>query len=78
MLYSRPPANLPDTPETRGDMAHYKASALSLDQGVGAVLAPLDARTADPLLDGPIAPPPGARVNLPDQRSPSEPTVTAE
>jgi N-sulfoglucosamine sulfohydrolase len=34
--------------------------------------------TADPLLDGPIAPPPGARINLPDQRSPSEPTVTAE
>jgi N-sulfoglucosamine sulfohydrolase len=42
VLYSRPPANLPDTPETRGDMAHYKASARSLDQGVGAVLAALD------------------------------------
>ena len=35
-LYSLPPANLPDTPETRRDMAAYKASARSLDQGVGA------------------------------------------
>ena len=34
-LYSLPPANLPDTPETRRDMAAYKASARSLDQGVG-------------------------------------------
>jgi len=31
--------------------------------------------TADPLLDGPIPPPPGAEINLPDQRSPAEPTV---
>jgi arylsulfatase A-like enzyme len=37
-LYSLPPANLPDTPETRRDMASYKASARSLDQGVGTVL----------------------------------------
>jgi len=43
VLYSRPPANLPDAPETRRDMAAYKASARSLDQGVGAVLAALDA-----------------------------------
>ncbi len=42
-LYSLPPANLPDTPETRRDMAAYKASARSLDQGVGAVLDSLDA-----------------------------------
>src|SRR6476469_3497135 len=41
-LYSLPPANLPDTPETRRDMAAYKASARSLDQGVGAVLNALD------------------------------------
>ena len=41
-LYSLPPANLPDTPETRRDMASYKASARSLDQGVGAVLNALD------------------------------------
>ena len=37
-LYSLPPANLPDTPETRRDMASFKQSARSLDQGVGAVL----------------------------------------
>jgi arylsulfatase A-like enzyme len=41
-LYSLPPANLPDTPETRRDMAAYKASARSLDQGVGTVLEALD------------------------------------
>ena len=41
-LYSLPPANLPDTPETRRDMASFKASARSLDQGVGAVLNALD------------------------------------
>src|SRR3954466_15540872 len=37
-LYSLPPANLPDTPVTRRDMAAYQASARALDQGVGAVL----------------------------------------
>jgi N-sulfoglucosamine sulfohydrolase len=37
-LYSLPPSNLPDTPETRRDMAAFKASARSLDQGIGAVL----------------------------------------
>ncbi|MGO9489139.1 MAG: sulfatase [Solirubrobacteraceae bacterium] len=42
-LYSLPPANLPDTPETRHDMASYQASARSLDQGVGTVLETLDA-----------------------------------
>jgi N-sulfoglucosamine sulfohydrolase len=36
-LYSLPPANLPDTPETRRDVASYKSSARTLDQGVGAV-----------------------------------------
>ena len=41
-LYSMPPSNLPDTMETRRDMASYKASARSLDQGVGAVLNALD------------------------------------
>jgi N-sulfoglucosamine sulfohydrolase len=34
--------------------------------------------TGDPLLEGPIAPPPGVRINLPDQRSALEPTVTVE
>jgi arylsulfatase A-like enzyme len=37
-LYSLPPSNLPDTPDTRRDMAAFKASARSLDQGIGAVL----------------------------------------
>jgi N-sulfoglucosamine sulfohydrolase len=37
-LYSQPPTNLPDTVETRYDMAAFKASARSLDHGVGAVL----------------------------------------
>jgi N-sulfoglucosamine sulfohydrolase len=37
-LYSQPPTNLPDTIETRYDMAAFKASARSLDHGVGAVL----------------------------------------
>jgi N-sulfoglucosamine sulfohydrolase len=46
VLYSRPPANLPDAPETRRDMAAYKASARALDHGVGAVLAALDATEA--------------------------------
>lgn len=41
-LYSLPPANLPDTAATRRDMAAYKASARSLDQGVGSVLEALD------------------------------------
>jgi N-sulfoglucosamine sulfohydrolase len=37
-LYSLAPPNLPDTPRTRQDMAAFKASARSLDQGIGAVL----------------------------------------
>jgi arylsulfatase A-like enzyme len=37
-LYSLPPAHLPDTERTRADMAAFKASARSLDQGIGAVL----------------------------------------
>jgi arylsulfatase A-like enzyme len=41
-LYSRPPDNVVDTPRTRRDMAAFKASARSLDQGVGAVLDALD------------------------------------
>jgi N-sulfoglucosamine sulfohydrolase len=41
-LYSQPPENLPDTPETRRDMASYKDSARHLDHGVGAVLNALD------------------------------------
>jgi N-sulfoglucosamine sulfohydrolase len=37
-LYSLPPGNLPDVTATRRDVASFKASARSLDQGVGAVL----------------------------------------
>ncbi len=37
-LYSLPPANLPDVVATRKDLAAFKASARSLDQGIGAVL----------------------------------------
>ena len=38
-----PPVPLPDTDETRRDMAGFKASARALDQGIGAVLEALDA-----------------------------------
>ncbi len=41
--YSKPPANLPDAPEVRADIAAFKASARSLDHGVGMVLNALDA-----------------------------------
>jgi N-sulfoglucosamine sulfohydrolase len=37
-LYSLPPGNLPDVQATRKDVAKFKASARSLDQGIGAVL----------------------------------------
>ncbi len=40
--YSLPPAPLPDTPETRTDIASFKASARKLDQGIGAVLNALE------------------------------------
>ncbi len=43
LQYSLPPSNLPDTREVRADMAAFKASARSLDQGVGSVLASLEA-----------------------------------
>ena len=71
-LYSLPPANLPDTPQTRRDMAAFKASARSLDQGVGAVLDALDgAELADDTLvilttDHGI-PFPGAKATLTDR-----------
>jgi N-sulfoglucosamine sulfohydrolase len=42
-LYSLTPANLPDTPAVREDVAAFKASARSLDQGVGRVLNALHA-----------------------------------
>lgn len=42
--YVTPPPNLPDTPETRLDMAAYQESVRALDNGVGAILDMLDAR----------------------------------
>ena len=42
MHYSQPPANLPDAPEVRADVAAFKASARSLDHGVGMVLNALE------------------------------------
>jgi arylsulfatase A-like enzyme len=42
-LYSLPPPGLPDTPAVREDVAAYKSSARSLDQGVGRVLNALHA-----------------------------------
>jgi N-sulfoglucosamine sulfohydrolase len=41
-LYSRAPDNIVDVAATRRDMASFRASARSLDQGVGAVLNALD------------------------------------
>jgi N-sulfoglucosamine sulfohydrolase len=41
--YSLPPVPLPDTYETRRDMAGFKASAWALDQGIGELLEALDA-----------------------------------
>jgi arylsulfatase A-like enzyme len=50
-LYSLPPSNLPDLPSTRRDMAQFKASVRSLDQGIGAVLHALhDLRLVDDTL----------------------------
>jgi arylsulfatase A-like enzyme len=42
VLYSRPPENVPDNAQTRRDMASFRASARSLDQGVGTVLNALE------------------------------------
>jgi arylsulfatase A-like enzyme len=41
--YCMPPAPLPDTPETRQDMATFKAGARVLDEGIGLVLDALEA-----------------------------------
>jgi len=61
-----------------------EADNLASDPGTAQIRAELRARldgwmraTADPLLDGPVVPPPGVELNLPDQRSPTEPTVVA-
>ncbi len=46
-VYSLPPPFLPDTPEIRDDIAAYKASARSLDHGVGSVLNALHENRLD-------------------------------
>jgi arylsulfatase A-like enzyme len=40
--YVQPPAPMPDTPETRRDMAGYHASARALDDAVGRILEAID------------------------------------
>ncbi|MBI4786937.1 MAG: sulfatase-like hydrolase/transferase [Chloroflexi bacterium] len=40
---ARPPVTLPDTPDTRQDMANFEASARRLDDAVGTVLRGLEA-----------------------------------
>jgi arylsulfatase A-like enzyme len=40
--YTMPPVPIPDTPQTRADMAAYHSSARILDEGVGKVLDALD------------------------------------
>ena len=41
--YTRPPAPIPDTPETRADMADFAVCAARLDGDIGAVLQALEA-----------------------------------
>jgi len=41
--YAMPPAPIPDAPETRQDMAAFKASARKLDEGISVVLDALNA-----------------------------------
>jgi len=71
-LYGAPPAHLPDTPEIRTDMAAFKNSARSFDQGVGAVLHALDEQdladdTLIVLTTDHGLPFPGAKASLSDR-----------
>jgi N-sulfoglucosamine sulfohydrolase len=71
-LYARPPEHLPDLPEVRRDMAHFLASARSLDEGVNQVLAALertglDERTLVILTTDHGLPFPGAKATLFDR-----------
>ena len=65
---------------TRIEVAHANLADDSRHVGVRRALAERLDRwirdTGDPLLHGPVAAPPGAELNLPDQRAPSDPTVT--
>ena len=40
--FCQPPAPIPDTPETRADIAGFKASARVMDEGIGTVLRALE------------------------------------
>jgi arylsulfatase A-like enzyme len=66
--YALAPANLPDTPETRRDIAAYEASAAALDEGVGIVLDAIDAERTLVILttDHGLAFP-GAKATLTDR-----------
>jgi arylsulfatase A-like enzyme len=65
--YARPPAHIPDTPETRADMAGFVAAAAELDDGVGAVLDALPADTLVILTTDHGLPFPGAKATLSDR-----------
>jgi N-sulfoglucosamine sulfohydrolase len=70
--YALPPEHLPDLPEVRRDMAHFLASARSLDGGVQQVLAALertglDERTLVILTTDHGLPFPGAKATLFDR-----------
>jgi arylsulfatase A-like enzyme len=63
-----PPANLPDAPETRRDMAGYLASARALDAGVATVLEAIDPATTLVVLTTDHGLPfPGAKATLTDR-----------
>jgi N-sulfoglucosamine sulfohydrolase len=65
--YALPPANLPDTPETRRDVAAFKASAERLDAGVGQVLDAVGDDALVILTTDHGLPFPGAKATLTDR-----------
>jgi arylsulfatase A-like enzyme len=65
--YARPPAGLPDTPETRRDMAGFLAAARALDEGVGVVVDALPANTLVIFTTDHGLPFPGAKATLTDR-----------
>jgi N-sulfoglucosamine sulfohydrolase len=65
--FALPPANLPDTPATRRDMAAFQASAALLDEGVGTVLEAVGENTLVILTTDHGLPFPGAKATLTDR-----------